>query len=301
VYALELRYTTAAARGGFSGFYRYDRWLPTLLLTAEDTTSAGRLLDSRTTQLSLQASLPVRRTLRAEHDVSFAWRRRRETQRGTGALAPLDLGGLETAYSFTSARSYPYSISPVDGWRVRLSALSEAPQLGGDLRLTKLAADARGYLALGGAVLAARAGVGATIGQQDFRRSFSVGGFADDTLRDVARTNLSVLRGYPDDAFSGRSFLAANLELRLPLSHPQRGVRTLPVFLRHLHAAAFVDVGDAWTGSLRERDLKAGIGAHVGADLNVGHAVPLSVTAGVARGLSDRGETRFYLRTGLSF
>jgi len=111
-------------------------------------------------------------------------------------------------------------------------------------------------------------------------------------------TNLSVLRGYRDDAFFGRSYLAGNLELRLQLAHPQRGLRSLPLFLRHLHGAAFVDVGDAFSGAIR---LKAGVGAALGADLNLGHGVPVTFTAGVARGLSEGGETRAYVRAGLAF
>jgi outer membrane translocation and assembly module TamA len=73
------------------------------------------------------------------------------------------------------------------------------------------------------------------------------------------------------------------------------------VFLRHLHAAAFVDVGNAWSGAWRFADLKTGVGVALGADLNVSHALPVTLTAGVARGLSAQGETRFYIRSGLSF
>jgi outer membrane protein assembly factor BamA len=270
-------------------------------VTAEDTTTAGSLVKERRQELALQASFPLRRTLRSSQSFSFAWRRSRESERGTRPEPPLDLGGLETAFTLSSARAYPYSISPTDGWRLRLLTLREASFLGSDVSLAKLTADARGYLRLGKAVLASRAGAGATLGQPGFTRSFSIGGFSDDTLRDVLRTNLSVLRGYPDDAFVGRSFLAANLELRLPLAHPQRGLRSLPLFVRHLHAAAFADVGHAWSGAFRARDLKTGIGAALGADLHLSHAVPVTFTAGVAHGLAQQGETRFYFRSGLSF
>ena len=302
VYGLELRYATGAGRAGYQGFYRYDRFLPTLLVSVEDVTRGGTLDDQRTRELAVQAAWPLRRTLRASHDVSFAWRRAREEGRGSAAAPPLDKGGLEAAYSFTSARRYPYSISPTDGWRFRLAMLREARALGSDVSLAKWSADARGYLDVGGgATLALRAGGGGTLGEPGFRRSFSVGGFADDSLRDVVRTNLSLLRGYRDEAFAGRSYFAANAELRAPLAHPQRGLRTLPVFLRHLHAAAFADVGDAWSGALSAARLKTGVGAALGADLNLSHAVPFTFTAGVARGLATQGETRFYFRSGLSF
>jgi outer membrane protein assembly factor BamA len=189
----------------------------------------------------------------------------------------------------------------MDGWRLRLAVLQEARAFGSDVSLAKLSADVRAYPRLGNGALALRAGFGATLGRPSFMRSFSVGGFADDTLRDVVRTNLTVLRGYPDRAFSGRSYLGANVELRLPLGHPQRGLRSLPAFARHLHAAAFVDAGHAWSGPLRLRDVRTGVGAALGADMNLGHALPVTFTAGVARGLADRGETRVYFRAGLAF
>jgi hypothetical protein len=302
VYGLELRYATGPGRGGYQGFYQYDRFLPTLLLNAEDVTRGGALADLRRRQLAVQVAWPLARTLRSSHAVSFAWRREREEERGAAADPALDKGGLEAAYTFTNARRYAYSISPVDGWRVRLALLREARALGSDVSLAKWSADARGYVGVGGGTtLALRTGGGGTLGQRGFRRSFSVGGFADDTLRDVVATNLSLLRGYPDEAFAGRNYFAANLELRVPLAHPQRGLRTLPVFLRHMHAAAFVDAGDAWSGGLRAASLKTGFGAALGADLNLSHAVPFTFTAGVARGLADGGDTRLYIRSGLSF
>ncbi len=300
-YGVDVRYGTLTRRAGFQGYYQYDRWLPTFALAAEDTTEPGSAAEQRTQELSLRASLPLQRSLRSSLDASLAWRRRRDSERGEMPAQPLDLGGLEAALAFSSARSYPYSISPSDGWRARLALVKEARAFGSDLSLAKLSADLRGYPKLGRGALALRAGFGATLGAPSFRRSFAIGGFADDSLRDIVRSNLSVLRGYPERAFSGRSYLGANAELRLPLAHPQRGARSLPVFLRHLHAAAFVDVGHAWSGPLRLRDAKTGLGAALGADMNLGHALPFTFTAGVARGLQERGETRLYFRAGLSF
>jgi hypothetical protein len=72
-----------------------------------------------------------------------------------------------------------------------------------------------------------------------------------------------VLRGYAQDAFRGRRFLHANAEYRFPLAHPQRGYRTLPLYLRHLHGAVFADAGHAWNGGLVLKDVKAAAGAGV--------------------------------------
>jgi hypothetical protein len=115
------------------------------------------------------------------------------------------------------------------------------------------------------------------------------------------RTNHSVLRGYADHAFTGRRFVHANLEYRVPLAHPQRGVWSLPFFLRHLHAAVFGDAAHAWSGNFRMEDVKTGAGAALGTDVSLGHGVPATFTGGVARGFAPGGETRFYFRAGLSF
>jgi hypothetical protein len=62
-----------------------------------------------------------------------------------------------------------------------------------------------------------------------------------------------------------------------------------------------VDAAHAWTGPFRLEDVKSAVGGSLGVDLVVGHALPLTVTTGLARGLSAEGETRAYVRAGLSF
>ena len=83
----------------------------------------------------------------------------------------LDLGGLETAWTLSSVRSYPFSISPSEGARLRVAWLHEAPALGSDLSLDKLTADARLYQRVFGErdVLALRAGGGTTYGERAVR------------------------------------------------------------------------------------------------------------------------------------
>jgi outer membrane protein assembly factor BamA len=214
----------------------------------------------------------------------------------------VDLGGLEAAWALSSTRQFPYSISPVDGARLRVAVEKEDPSLGSDFSLTKMTADARGYLRLGESqVLAVRGQGGFTLGEPRFRRTFAVGGFADSNLFDLQRTNLSVLRGYADDAFTGRSFVSGNLEYRVPLHSLQRGFRTLPLFIRHLHASLFVDAAHAWNGEFRWSDVKPGIGAALGTDTYIGHRLPLTAVVGLGHGLARAGDTRGYFRIGLAF
>jgi Tol biopolymer transport system component len=305
VWGGDLRVGTETGKTDVQGFYQYDRFRPTFLLFADadhDLQSLGRL---ETRSLSLRATLPLRRTMRSSHSLSVTWRRERETfvPAAGAAPPPTDLGGIEAAWAFGSAKQYPFSISPVDGSRVRVAVEKEDPALGSDFSLQKVTADARGYLRLvgDGLVLAARGQGGFTLGEPRFRRTFAIGGFPDRSLFDLQRTNLAVLRGYPDDAFAGRSFFGANLEVRFPLSFLQRGWRTLPFFVRRLHGTMFVDVGGAWNGSLSGKDVKTAVGLSLGADAYVGHRLPLTGVLGLARGLSAGGETKVYFRLGLAF
>ena len=215
----------------------------------------------------------------------------------------VDLGGLETAWAIGSARSYPWSISPTEGARLRLAWLHETKALGSDLSLDKLTADARAYRRVFGErdVLALRAGGGTTYGEEQFDRSFAVGGFPDANLFDIVRTNNAVLRGYPDNAFTGRRYAAFNAEYRFPLFSPQRGWRSFPLFLRHFRGSVFFDAAHAWSDAFRAEDVKTSAGASIGLESAIGFALPLSAEVTLARGFQEQGETKVYFRFGLAF
>jgi Tol biopolymer transport system component len=302
VWGLRALYGTQTGHVDTSAFYVYDRLRPTLLLSVDDKVDPGNEGAVRTGKMNAQLSLPVRRTIRSVQTLAVTYRRERTAAIGGGG-GGLDLGGIETSWALNTARSYPWSISPIDGGRLRLAWLREADTLGSDLSLDKLTADGRAYLRLFGArdVVALRAQGGTTRGQPDFDRSFAVGGYPDSGLFDLVRTNLAVLRGYPDDAFTGRRFVAANAEYRFPLFSPQRGWRSLPVFLRHLRGTVFLDAANAWSGEFRLEDMKTAAGVSLGLDTAVGYTLPVTAELTVAHGFDELGETKVYLRMGLAF
>jgi hypothetical protein len=284
-------------------FYQYDRFYPTFLVTAEDKTEVESFGLDKTLRLNLRATVPVRQSLRSSQALSITWRRERETPESRSAGGPLDLGGIETAWTLSTARQYPFSISPVEGGRLRVAYLREDPVLGSDVSLGKVTVDGRVYTRVFGEsdTLALRVGGGLTTGQPGFQRSFAVGGFPDSNLFDIVRTNLAVLRGYPNNAFAGRSFAGANVEYRVPLSQLQRGWRSLPVFVRHLHGTVFFDAAHAWSGSFQLKDVKTAAGAALGVDTYLSHRLPLTGMVWVARGFDELGDTRVYWRLGLAF
>ncbi|MGD8897139.1 MAG: BamA/TamA family outer membrane protein [Acidobacteriota bacterium] len=303
VWGLRALYGTETRRVDTSVFYVYDRFRPTLLLTAEDTLDPTTEGDQRTRNVSARLSFPLRRTIRSAQTLAVAYRRERTEIVGGEPESRLDVGGIETSWSLNTARSYPWSISPIDGGRLRLAWLREAEGLGSDLSLDKLTADGRAYMRLFGErdVLALRAQGGTTRGEPEFERSFAVGGYPNSNIFDLVRSNLAVLRGYPDDAFTGRRFVAANAEYRFPLVSPQRGWRSLPLFLRHLRGTVFFDAANAWSGDFRIADMKTAAGASLGFDTAVGFAVPFTAELTVARGFDDLGDTKLYFRLGLAF
>jgi hypothetical protein len=303
-----LEATVGTETRGLNGraLYRYDRWWPTIAASVSDTRnieSLGGVEDSvRTREAAVSATFPLSRGYRLAQAASLAYRAKREWVEVDPDRNPLSLGGVEAAWSLATAKQYPYSISPVDGFRLRLAMLRESQQLGSDVSLSKLTGDIRGYLRLGGGgVLALRAGGGTTFGTPGFQRSFALGGFGEDGLFTLVDAHTGVLRGYPDSAFRGRRLAYANAELRVPLAHPQRGKGLFPLFVRHLHGAVFADAGNAWSGDLHASELKTGVGAALGADVNLGHGLPLTTTVGLAHGLAEKGETRAYFKLGLAF
>ena len=297
-------YGSGSERINWSGFYLYDRFRPTLTVSGQDTTSGSGEARSRSRQLNLQASLPLRRTIRQIQTLSLAWRREREQL--LDSLDPaerMDLGGLQTAWTLSSARSFPMSISPSEGARLRVAWLHEAEWLGGELTLDKAIVDARAYQRIFGArdVLALRASAGSTWGEPQFQRSFAVGGYPDASLFDIVRTNEAVLRGYPDNAFSGRRYAAFNAEYRFPLFSPQRGFRSLPLFLRHFRGSLFFDAAHAWSGRFELADVKTAAGAALGLDSAIGYTLPLRAELSVAHGFERFGDTRVYFKFGFAF
>ena len=304
VWAAQTSYGTKSERMNASGFYLYDRFRTTFLLTGQDTTDVFGDGNLRTREMNVQASLPLRRTIRSVQTLAATYRLERQNVLGSDDPDDhLRLGGIETSWTLATARSYPYSISPTEGGRLRLAWLHEAEGLGSELSLDKATVDARLYHRVFGErdVLAVRASAGNTWGTPRFERSFAVGGYPDANLFDIVRTNPAVLRGYPDNAFTGRRFAAANVEYRFPLLSPQRGWRSLPVFLRHFRGTVFFDAANAWTGEFRASELKTAAGASIGVDSAIGFTLPATAELTVARGFDEKGDTRVYLRFGLAF
>ena len=183
-----------------------------------------------------------------------------------------------------------------------------SPEGGSGADGPRLTGDVRAYVPAFGRhhVVAIRA-VGATNGGDlSVGRAFRMGGSARDTgLIDFSTAPTTLMRGFPTDAFAGSHAALVNVEYRVPLSRPQRGFGTWPLFFRAIHAAVFTDVGQVWTASFRASDGKASLGAELSVDAVLGFQLPITATVGTAWGHDGSGKVpdhmAFYVQLGHAF
>jgi hypothetical protein len=75
----------------------------------------------------------------------------------------------------------------------------------------------------------------------------------------------------------------------------------LPFYLRRLYAEAFADFGDAFEREIQLDDFALGVGGELFGVFAVGYHVDLTLRVGLARGVSEGGETQLYLNLGSPF
>jgi hypothetical protein len=293
---------TKASRPNLLGYFRYDRFAPvfTALVRSESSPEHAGRTDEAEARVS--ADFPLERSpLRSQTLRLTARRRREETSRGV-----LDGGVLALGWRFDSTRSYPLSISPQDGLRLGVDITRELKALGSDLDFGKVVVDVRAYQRLGPTVLAWRMGGGWTFGPRVPQTAFGVGGLPSPALLDPAGDEPAVLRGYrrpdgADESRFGKALVFGNLEWRIPLGHPQRGVAAFPVFLRHLHLSASLDGAAVSALRLNLHSARVGASLGLGADLFLGHRIPVTLEGGLGLGLNRDGRTVPWFSIGLPF
>jgi hypothetical protein len=205
------------------------------------------------------------------------------------------LGLLHLGYSYSNAEASSYAISNERGFQLSVGADYADKVLGSETSLISFSATATGYLTMPWAdhqVLAVALSGGTSTGTYPRRGPFAIGGYAEVPMLDAFRSNLRQsafkLRGYRPSQFYGDDFNLLNVEYRMPFWYPDRGISTLPVFLRSLSGAAFFDYGAAYDRlDLRDplQPFHAGVGAELWLDLYVGYAVYANLRLGLAKGL----------------
>ncbi|OFW03504.1 MAG: hypothetical protein A3H96_19865 [Acidobacteria bacterium RIFCSPLOWO2_02_FULL_67_36] len=287
-YSTFVEWSGTRARPDWQVAYAYDRWWPTLFANVSDDTDPWREGLVRTREANAGALLPFARVRRVQtalvalHASSDAF--------DCGACDPAIAGvatrrAVRAAWRHDSAKTYGYAISDEEGGTLAVTSEWTRRALGSSGNAGALVVDGRVYRRAFGRhdVIAARAALASAWGDDSVRRAFSAsgpgpqgGGF------EFGRDAIGLLRGLEEGALSGSRAAVINLDYRVKLASVQRGFRTWPFFLRSVHGAVFADAGSAWETVFRRSEVKKALGVELSMDTIVGHALPLTFTAGMA-------------------
>ncbi|MCK5504770.1 MAG: PD40 domain-containing protein, partial [Thermodesulfovibrionia bacterium] len=304
-YIIEGRYGTGG-NGYYNFNYVYDRWRPAFFLRGyslpvfysdffrdDDNYYEKRTGVSAGLKLPLFTSIESRLSLMTGYNYAKA-SHLTDTYGRTVDGIELYEGRRDNVFiglGYIGALKYPYSISREEGRNISLTYRRYDRDIGSGLDQNEYALDYEEftglkkhhviYLNLKGAV-----SDGDLIAQQ----AFQVGGFPS------AQNEYSI-RGFQTGFQTGRYVVKSTLEYRFPIKYFFRGWNTKPFFWDRLHVAAFADAGNVW-GFNRRFDLddfSAGIGAEARIDMVLGYKMKVTPAFGVARGITDDGETQVYI------
>jgi hemolysin activation/secretion protein len=196
-----------------------------------------------------------------------------------------DLRSARAGWSFDSRRVFARSVSAEEGVVVEAAVESSRKAFGSDADSGAFVVDARAFQRVFSrhTVLALRlAGAGST-GDAAGQRVFSAAGSgAPSPSFDFGRDTIGLLRGFDPEDVIGTRAAVANVDLRVPLLRVQRGAGTLPIFLRSVHAAAFLDAGSAWQGRFRAADVRYAAGGELSLDAVGLYSLRFTLAGGVA-------------------
>jgi len=212
------------------------------------------------------------------------------------------LGLLSVGWGYSNVDSTLYGIGGERGFAISANLDHASRETGSEDTLTAFFARLTGYVPMPWAhhhTLAFTAAGAAAIGSYPRRGLYYTGGFVTDNgavdaiytaFRDGITQGGFVLRGYKPAQFIGSQFNLVNTEYRFPIVYADRGVSTLPVFLRGMSGTVFADYG----GAFDQLDLDnpfdqyhLGVGAELWVDLVLGYHSRGNIRIGYARGLDS--------------
>ncbi len=222
------------------------------------------------------------------------------------------LGLAHVGYFYSNTEGTLYGTGSERGFWIGLGADYASQVTASEDSLYSILLRSAGYVPLPWArhhVLSLGASAGAAGGSFPRRGLFRTGGFVDQGAFDALTSNVFqsafVLRGYEPAQFSGNRFLLLNAEYRLPVWYADAGLSTLPLYLRQVSAALFVDYGGAFDRIVPDRPLgdflHAGVGGELWFDMITGYTASTNVRLGFARALDDPQAVRSYFAAAGSF
>lgn len=100
------------------------------------------------------------------------------------------------------------------------------------------------------------------------------------------------LRGFSERR--GERLEVVQLEYRFLVSRINRGLQTLPLFARRVHAALFADAGDAFDGRFKLSRMGVGVGGELRLDWASEYGTGFTLRGGVAQGVTEGGVLQWY-------
>jgi hypothetical protein len=215
---------------------------------------------------------------------------------------------LRLGWNWSNVERWGYDISPSQGTALGLNVSASHPIFGTSYQVISVTWDVKHYQRMPWGehhVLALHYAGGMSEGDRGRRDTYSVGGFGDqsfvDTIIGGAVLGGSALRGYPAGDRSGRQYHLLQVEYRFPIFRINRGILTLPVYLNRIHAVAFMDAGDAFSGRLDLETFRVGVGGAVMLDFTIGYLLAFTLRVGYARGLMEGGIDQVFGHLGVPF
>jgi hypothetical protein len=212
------------------------------------------------------------------------------------------MGQVNFELGYSNVRSVRYGYASETGRAASVSVSLIDPHLGGKFSDVWARATYTEYLRMpwrGHQVLALRVSAGASAGGLGRRSPYYIGGFSQqsDVIRSFllrsAYTEAGVLRGFRPGAYDGNFYTVINAEYRIPIADVERGIGTLPAFLRRITMIPFVDVGGAWYTFTRQA-IKWGAGASLVTSFKLGYGDSIDVLLQYARGFDPEDGLNYF-------
>ena len=222
--------------------------------------------------------------------------------------------GVESRLTFSRVRGTTYGLGSQDGFDANVALRVDNPVFGSAYRnitasygfdvYQQLWHKHEGYTP---GVVYLRVVGALSAGDLIGTNSYSLGGVAAQDVamsivNSVRTSPIGYLHGYNTRAVSGNQYHLANLEYRQELWIIERGLGTLPIYIRRLHMAALSDLGTAYNDTDDfAHDLRWSVGGALRLDAFFGYFVPGTFEIGYAHGLIQGGvgETWFLLTSSL--
>jgi Tol biopolymer transport system component len=218
-------------------------------------------------------------------------------------LLPITYSGVSLRVAYGDARGFNYALGPQTGQDASLSVRVDHPALGADYKSITVSYAYRLFRKLPWGetpTFALRLVGGIHDGELSRPGYFALGGLPQqDVVQSILDNSRAAytgyLHGFKPRTVSGAQYHLLNLEYRSSILDVERGLGTLPVYVKRLHFAGLLDVGTAFERHPTTDDVKVSVGGALRLDALFGYFVPGSFEVGYAHGLTRGGVGQTWL------